>query len=452
MLLKGAQTGSSRKEQKAIAGMERELANECGAGGGPRAPIPVAIRWVTSVAVLCCLAFGQQPAPDWQEQVRACARNQEWAGAMRIVDRELARAPGDMEVRGWRARVLSWSGALSEAEQEYENLLAHSPNDADHWLGIAGVYRRQGRAPDALRALDRAAELDPKRADIRIARARGLEAAGQIEESRMEFQRALALEPDSAEARAGLRPAPEQTRHQLRVAMGNDWPSFVGSYHDEGVSLTSQWTRNWGTTVGGSWYQRGNLRADKIAASVTGRRKGWGALTVGGAAGHDRGIIPRREAFFEYDRGWGRPANRLVRGWEVVYAQHWYRYQSASILTFNTTALFYLPKEWMWSVGVTGAKTRFASSGEEWRPSGMTSVGFPLGRWEGRRLEGRLVYAAGTENFAQMERIGTLSLRSYGGGVRLQFSPRQDVTLGTYHSRMEGRSVTSLGFSYGVRF
>lgn len=80
---------------------------------------------------------------------------------MRIVDREAAAAPQDMDVRAWRARVLSWSGHLSEAEKEYLEILKFARNDPDDWMGLAGVYSREGRMEEAARALDRAVELDP---------------------------------------------------------------------------------------------------------------------------------------------------------------------------------------------------------------------------------------------------------------------------------------------------
>lgn len=64
---------------------------------------------------------------------------------MTIVDCEIDRAPQDMDVRAWRARVLMWSGRLAEAEVEYHVLLAATPHDPDNWLGLARVYSREGR-------------------------------------------------------------------------------------------------------------------------------------------------------------------------------------------------------------------------------------------------------------------------------------------------------------------
>ena len=46
---------------------------------------------------------------------------------MRLVEQEIARAPQDMDVRAWRARVLAWSGQLPEAENEYREILKTGP-------------------------------------------------------------------------------------------------------------------------------------------------------------------------------------------------------------------------------------------------------------------------------------------------------------------------------------
>jgi hypothetical protein len=90
----------------------------------------------------------QDQRRDWQAEVKEFAVVKDWESAMRIVERELARAPQDMDVRAWRARVLSWSGHLAESEKEYLEILKVSRNDPDNWMGLASVYLREGRAAD----------------------------------------------------------------------------------------------------------------------------------------------------------------------------------------------------------------------------------------------------------------------------------------------------------------
>jgi Flp pilus assembly protein TadD len=173
------------------------------------------VRAVVAIWLFCVFSFGQQLTLAWQDDLRGRAEAKDWAAAMAIVDREVALAPKDMDVRAWRARVLTWSGRLAEAESEYRNILTIVSNDPDIWLGLAAVYSREGRTKEALQALDRAAELDPKRSDIQLARAAALRVVGLQDEAKFEVNRALDLDPRSAEGRTGLVSSRDEFRHEL---------------------------------------------------------------------------------------------------------------------------------------------------------------------------------------------------------------------------------------------
>ena len=408
-------------------------------------------RLLAGIWILCVFVWGQELTLGWREDVQRCVEAKDWTAAMNIVDREIARTPQDMDIRAWRARVLMWSGKLPEAEHEYLEILAVVPNDPDNWMGLANVYSGEGRAAKAKKALDRAVELDPKRADLREARGRALQAADEQREAKQEFHRALELDPNNTQARAGLLSLRGEPRHEVRVGANADLFSFADANHDEGLSLTSQWTSHWGTSVASTVYRRGGTEAEKFMASFSGKLQRWGALTIGGAAAHDNNVIPKNEAFFDYDGGWKLNGTKVLRGVEIDYGQHWYWYTTARILTIHETTLFYLPHDWTWSLGLTGARSHFSST--EWRPSGMTRLGFPITRWDERRLGGNVFYAVGTENFAQVDQIGQFSSHTYGGGLRLRLTAREDVTgFAAYQKRTQGRRQASFGFTYGVRF
>ena len=413
----------------------------------------VMLRSLSAIWIFCFAAWGQQLTSTWQEDVRRCAEAKDWTTAMSIVDREIARAPQDMDIRTWRARVLLWSGKVAEAEHEYREIVTAVPNDPDNWIGLANVYSRESRTQDALQAVDRAVALDPKRADLHAARGRALRATDNRSEAKLEFRRALELDPASKEAGLGLLSLRGEPKHQMRVGVNPDFFSFADANYLEGMSLTSQWTPHWKTSVSENFYQRAGTDAETFAASLTGKLPRWGALTVGGAAAHDNNVIPKNEAFFDYDRGWRLDGRQPLHGLEIVYGQHWYWYTTARILTINEMTLFYLPHDWTWSVGLTGARSRFSGTGAEWRPSGLTRIGFPISGWEERRLQGNVFFAVGTENFAQVDQIGQFSSQTYGGGLRLQLTQRQDVTgFAANQKRTQDRTQTSFGFTYGVRF
>jgi tetratricopeptide (TPR) repeat protein len=407
------------------------------------------------IAVLLAVfsALAQDHAPDWQAQVRKYAEAQDWNSALRIIDQEHTRAPQDIEVRVWRARVMTWSGQLAEAEKEYLEILKVSRTDPDEWMGLASVYLREGKVADALETLNLAVELDPKRADLRAARARALRAMGERNEARMEFERALRLDPASSEARTGLASVLREPRHELRFGQDNDVFNFADANHDEWASLVSRWSTYWSTTVAGDFYQRGGAAAGKFVGSVTRRQPKWGAVTLGGAMGHDNLVIPKSEAFFDLDHGRKISEANFLRAVEFDYGQHWYWYQASRILTLNGAAIISFPQGWSLSIGMTGARSAFSGTGAEWRPSGITRLGFPLGHWEDKRISGNVFFAAGTEDFAQIDQIGRFASHTFGGGLRFQLNARQDVTGYTaYQKRTQNRTDMSFGLSYGIHF
>src|SRR5579859_26036 len=411
------------------------------------------LRLLTGQWMLCCIVWAQQATVDWSEQVRKYAQEQDWTAAMQVIDRETSRAPQDTEIRFWRARVLLWSGRLTDAEHEYLELVAGIPGDPDLWMGLANVYAREDREPEEWKALDRALALDPKRVDIHLARGRALRAMHNSADARLEFRKTLDLDPANQEARNGLHSLEGEPKHELRLATNTYLFSFASLNNDQGVSFTSQWTRHWRTAAAGNFYRWAGTNPEKFTASVTGRSPRWGALEVGGATANDNAVIPKKEAFLNYDQAWKFGRSEWIGGLETICGQHWYWYSTAKILAISEMSIFYLPHGWTWSLGMIEARSQFVGTGTEWRPSGIGKVGFPVARHNEQRLLGNLFFSAGTENFAQLDQIGRFSSQTYGGGLRLQLTARQDVAgTGAYQKRTQDRNEISFGFTYGIRF
>jgi tetratricopeptide (TPR) repeat protein len=403
---------------------------------------------------LCSVVVNAQAIPaSWQQEVRRSAEQENWTAAMAIVNRQIDLMPHDTDVRQWRARVLLWSGKFVEAEIEYSELVNTIASDPDIWLGLGTVYLREGRGNEALQALTRAVELDSQRADLRVARAGALRALGRQNEARLELKRAIDLDPTSDKERATVIELRPEGRHELRLGVNSDLFSFADANQDGGITVISHWSTRWASMASGSSYNKGGTGAEKFIASLIRDFNGWGAVTLGGALGHDNGVIPKHEAFFEYDHGFRLNDTPLVHGLEIVYGQHWYWYSTARILTFNEMTLLYLPGDWALSLGLTGSQSHFFGAGSEWRPSGVARLGFPIASWEQRRLAGNIFYAVGTENFAHIDQIGEFASHTYGGGLRWQFPRHQDVTgFAAYQKRSQDRAESSFGFSYGIRF
>lgn len=408
---------------------------------------------------LCVFAFcaipahPQQAPPDWVSQVRQDAAVANWSGALRIVDGVLSRNPKDYDARGWRGRLLLWSGDAKSAEAEFVALTAESPKDPDVWQGLASVYEREGRWDDALNAIDEAEALDSHRADLHMERARILNALSKTPQAHDEFRQALAIDPGNAEARAALTSSGPPPKQEVRIGTDNDLLSYTSAYQSEWLSLTSSWSQRWTTSIAGDFYQRGGPDAGKFAGSVTAKSPRFGAITAGGAIGHDNAIIPRSEAFFDLDHGWRLSEDRPLRGIEATYEQHWYWYSTARIFTVSGGALVYLPRDWTWSIDVNRVRNSFPGLPVGWKPSGMSRLNFPLSHWKDHALSGDLLFAVGSEDFALIDQLGSFASRTYGGGLRFQLNATQDVTgYASFQQRTQNRADTTFGFSYGIRF
>ncbi len=414
---------------------------------------------IVSCGLLFGMAFyifpsvGQVTPSTWQAQVRAYAEKRDWNSAMRIVEAEIARSPHDMDVRSWRARVFAWSGNLDQAEQEYLRIIAIVPNDPDVWIGLASVYSRQNRTRDALQALNHAITLDSKRADIHLARARALRALEQKPEAKAEFEQTLVLDPANQEAKLALKSFRPPTRHQLLLGTNTDLFSFMDAGQQQSITLISRWTDNWETSFAGNFYRWAGVNAQKLNASVTRKSITFGSLTLGAAIAHDGGVVPKHEALVAYDRGWRFSHAGFLRGLETNYEQHLYWYSTAGVTTFNETTIAYFPRDWIWSLRLTGARSQFVGTAAEWRPAGLSKVSFPISNLETRQLGGNIFFATGTENYSQVDQIGHFSSHTYGGGLNLNVTATQRVSgFAGYQTRTAGLHQTTFGLTYGIQF
>jgi len=92
--------------------------------------------------------------------------------AERYVEAEtLLRKQIDAEATNWDARfrlakVLSWQKKFTEAEREYQMLLAREPDNADYLLGLSQVLVWRGDAQAALPLLEKAKLLTPNDANV----------------------------------------------------------------------------------------------------------------------------------------------------------------------------------------------------------------------------------------------------------------------------------------------
>ena len=412
---------------------------------GPR------VRFVLAVLLACLwssdVGLSQESSADWSEQVRALAGANRFTEAQQIVKRWMQAYPADLEARGWKARLLSWTNHWNEAEAEYRELVKLAPEDPDLQLGLADVLNWQKRHGDALPILDHACRQSPERNDCQLRRARTLQNLGRHREAQQAYRQILAQDASSAEAKAGLEQSQAPGRHEIRIGSDLDLFNFAQNGSAVTAGIRSRLHSRIHSAFSATQYERFGERAMRFGAESTVRLGNSANLTAGGAAARDQGVIPRNEAFFEFGQGF--QSRGPVRGVELLYQQRWLWYRDARVLAFSPGAVLYLPKDWTWLFRVSAARSHLSGSGIQWQPSGFTKLSFPLNRYVGSHL----LFGSGTENFGLLDQIGRFSARTWGSGLNFRLTSGQEVsTYGSFQSRSQGRSQTSFGVNYGIRF
>lgn len=406
------------------------------------------------VVVALCLgpstpSLSQDTGRNWSEQIRALAGANQFTEARQVVKRWMEAYPADLDARAWNARLLSWTNHWSEAEAEYRELIKMAPEDSDLQLGLADVLNWQRRHGEALPVLEQACRANPRRKDCQLKRARTLQNLGRNHEAQQAYRLILAQDAFSAEAKAGLEQLRESGRHQIRIGSNLDLFNFAENGALVTAGIRSRLNSRIHSAFSATQYERFGKRAKSFGAESTVRLGNSANLTAGGAAAQDQGIIPRSEAFFELGKGFQSRGLGPVRGVELLYQQRWLWFRDARVLAFSPGAVLYLPKDWTWLFRVSAARNHLTGSDIQWQPSGWTKLSFPITRHIGSHL----LFGSGTENFGLVDQIGQFSARNWGTGLNFRLSSGQEVSMyGSFQSRSQGKSQTSFGVNYGIRF
>ncbi len=128
--------------------------------------------------------------------------------ALGYYDRSIGAKPNFVEARFNRSLLLQRSGAVREALQEVDALLADRPKDARFQAARGTMLRDLGRSDDAVHAFDAALALDPMRKVAAHGRARCALERGEPE-AVSHHRRALSLDPQNPDLHLGLASALE---------------------------------------------------------------------------------------------------------------------------------------------------------------------------------------------------------------------------------------------------
>jgi protein O-GlcNAc transferase len=126
------------------------------------------------------------------------------AQAMACFERALALKPGLVEALYNQGLLLTRENRLAEAATRFERALTLKPDYCEAHYGLGNVLRAQGRLDEAVLRYGRALALAPNRAELHNSLGTALWDQGKSTEAMACFRRALALKPDFAGAHNGL--------------------------------------------------------------------------------------------------------------------------------------------------------------------------------------------------------------------------------------------------------
>jgi TolB-like protein/class 3 adenylate cyclase/Tfp pilus assembly protein PilF len=181
------------------------------------------------------------------------------AQARTMAQRALALAPESGEAHLAQAWVY-YEGDRDYARARAELAIAHKmlPNSADVYSITGWIDRRQGRWEDAVKNLEKAAELDPRNSAILAELAVLYDLLRRYDDEETVFDRAIAANPDSTAYYQILRAAVELEKGNTKAAR-NLLSSLPGGYDPDGAA-TSTWLNL-------AWYERDAASAAKILAA-----------------------------------------------------------------------------------------------------------------------------------------------------------------------------------------
>jgi protein O-GlcNAc transferase len=122
-----------------------------------------------------------------------------FAEALAAYERAMKLRPGDPEAAYNRAVALEQQGRRAEAESAYRDILRHNPNSFVY-LNLGALLQEQGRHDEALVAYERALALDPDYAEAHFNRGLVLQQQGRLDRAVEAYQQSLRLRPDYIEA------------------------------------------------------------------------------------------------------------------------------------------------------------------------------------------------------------------------------------------------------------
>ncbi|MFD1712461.1 YaiO family outer membrane beta-barrel protein [Ottowia flava] len=261
----------------------------------------------------------------------------------------LARQADDPAALADLARALAWQERWDEAQALYERLLRATPDDADHLLGLAQIWKGRGHPDRALPLLRRARALAPDYQDVWQSEIQALSASGQPEQARKLKELAHQRFPDAAWAAA----PPTSMRPATTVSVDTEFARLSGARGDrreQVLHVVHQWRPR--TNVFG-----GVIRTQQLGTLdryfYAGTTLPWGPgstlqLELGGSSTHH--IAPKQRLGVQWQV---QPGS----GWDLGVGWRLSRYDTATARLWQLSAdRYWGSHQWGYTVYLGSAR------------------------------------------------------------------------------------------------
>ena len=121
-----------------------------------------------------------------------------------VLRRALAANPKETRARVWIAQTLTSLDSLPEAFDMYQSAIAQDSTNAEAYRGAGVVLLLQKNWPEAAIYLERAVQLDPANLQGHVWLAQSYSNSGDVSKAKMEFNKALDIDPNNRDASKGL--------------------------------------------------------------------------------------------------------------------------------------------------------------------------------------------------------------------------------------------------------
>jgi tetratricopeptide (TPR) repeat protein len=118
--------------------------------------------------------------------------------AVALLSEDLKKTPNNNQLRYLYAVTAAMAGRYDTAVEEFQRLVAASPQTAQLYVALGNAYRLKGDMPDALATLQKGAGMAPKEPAPVIAEAEILNIMGRQQEALEKYRAALRMTPDNA--------------------------------------------------------------------------------------------------------------------------------------------------------------------------------------------------------------------------------------------------------------